>query len=291
MNSIREFFTSLPDGFVELREALIFPIADLLTLGLVAAVIVFGFLGFVFSRRRAGASRIAAMLCGALAAAAVVVFGVRWLMVAGGSALLTEVGVALVAVLGGLTYWLVRKPGLVARAVGGLFGLGALSIAGLLAVWWTVSVAVMAEAIVAWWEFGDEFVGVLLMGGSIVLIALFCMLAYRLRERLGWTSALFGAMAVLLALWWLIGIIPSAWVYFADTQKEVLADRIIPSAIVIGNLEVASNFYNVFRDTIVVIEGGIVLGIGAAVMLVIQRRFPKGLAEGEERGPTTGGYK
>jgi hypothetical protein len=98
-------------------------------------------------------------------------------------------------------------------------------------------------------------------------------------------------MAVLLALWWLIGIIPSAWVYFADSQRDLLAGRIIPEAITAGRLEVAGNFYNVFRDSIVMIEGGIVLGIGVAVMLAVQKRFPKGLAEGEERGPTTGGYK
>jgi hypothetical protein len=149
----------------------------------------------------------------------------------------------------------------------------------------------LPDAFLALWEFGGGFVGVVLMGGSILLIALFCMLAFRLRETQGWTSALFGAMAVLLALWWLIGIIPSAWVYFVDSQKDMFADQIIPSAIVIGRIEVASNFYNVFRDSIVMVEGAIVLGIGVVVMLAIQRRFPKGLAEGEERGPTTGGYK
>jgi multisubunit Na+/H+ antiporter MnhB subunit len=151
--------------------------------------------------------------------------------------------------------------------------------------------AALPDAFRAFWEFGGGFVGVLLMGGSIVLIALFCGLAYQLRNRLGWTSALFGSMAVLLALWWLIGIIPSAWVYFADSQKDLLAGRIIPEAITIGRLELATNFYNVFRDSIVMIEGAIVLGIGVAVMLAVQKRFPKGLAEGEERGPTTGGYK
>jgi hypothetical protein len=291
MNSIREFFTALPDGFWELNEALLVPIADLVTLGLIAAIVVFGLLGFVASRRRSRANRLLAIGAGGLAAIAIIVFGVRWLMVAPAPAALTEVGVGLVVVLAGLAFWLVRKPGLVARAIGGLFALGALSIAGLLAVWWTVGVANMGMAIVALWDFGGGFVGVVLMGGSVVLIALFCGLAYRLRDTMGWTSALFGSMAVLLALWWLIGIIPSAWVYFADSQKDLLAGRIIPEAITIGGLEIATNFYNVFRDSIVMIEGAIVLGIGVVVMLAVQRRFPKGLAEGEERGPTTGGYK
>jgi hypothetical protein len=141
------------------------------------------------------------------------------------------------------------------------------------------------------WEFGGGFVGLVLMGVSLMLIALFCLLALRLRDRQGWLAALFGVMAALLSSWWLLGIIPSAWVYFADSQSELLADQIIPSQIIIGPLEVASNFYNVFRDTIVLVEGAIVVVGYFALALILQKRFPGGLAEGEERGPTTGGYK
>jgi len=141
------------------------------------------------------------------------------------------------------------------------------------------------------WEFGGGFVGLVLMGASLVLIALFCLLALRLRDRQGWLAALFGVMAALLSSWWLLGIIPSAWVYFADSQSELLADQIIPSQIIVGGLEVASNFYNVFRDTIVLVEGAIVVVGYFALAFIIQKRFPSGLADGEERGPTTGGYK
>jgi hypothetical protein len=151
--------------------------------------------------------------------------------------------------------------------------------------------AALPDVMVALWEFGGGFTGVILMGGSIVLIALFCLLALRLRERQGWLAALFGVMAALLSSWWLLGIIPSAWVYFVDSQSEMLADQIIPSQIIVGGLEVATNFYNVFRDTIVLVEGGIVVVGYFVLALIIQKRFPGGLAEGEERGPTTGGYK
>jgi hypothetical protein len=144
---------------------------------------------------------------------------------------------------------------------------------------------------VALWEFGGGFTGILLMGGSFVLVALFILLAFRLRATQGWLAGLFGAMAVLLALWWLIGIVPSAWIYFLDTQQELLQDQIIPGQIIIGRLEVATNFYKVFRDSIVLVEGTIVLALGVVVMRQVQKRFPGGLAEGEERGPTTGGYK
>jgi hypothetical protein len=129
------------------------------------------------------------------------------------------------------------------------------------------------------------------MIASIALIVVFAGLAYQLRERQGWLSGLFGSMTVLLTLWWALGIIPSAWIYFADSQKDLLADSVIPSAIVIGQLEVASNFYNVFRDSIEMAEATVVLVAGALLTFALQKRFPGGLAEGEQRGPTTGGYK
>jgi hypothetical protein len=151
--------------------------------------------------------------------------------------------------------------------------------------------ATLPEAFAAFWDFGDGFVGVILMVVSIGMVVGFAAAAYVLRERQGWLSGLFGSMAVLLGLWWALGIIPSAWIYFADSQKDLLADSIIPSAIVIGPLEVASNFYNVFRDSIVMIEATVVLVAGTFLIFAIQKRLPGGLAEGEQRGPTTGGYK
>ncbi len=149
----------------------------------------------------------------------------------------------------------------------------------------------LPAAIAALWEFGDGIVGLILMVASIVLIVFFAALAYRFRETQGWLSALFGSMAVLIGLWWTLGIIPSAWVYFADSQKDLLADAIIPSQIVVGPLGIATNFYNVFRDSIVMVESTVVLVAGVILMFALQKRFPGGLAEGEERGPTTGGYK
>lgn len=147
------------------------------------------------------------------------------------------------------------------------------------------------DALVALWEFSGGFFGLAVILGNVLLLGLFTGLAYRLRERQEWLSALFGAMAALLALWWLMGIIPSAWVYFVDSQRDLLADQIIPSAIVIGGLDVASEFYNVFRDSVVMLINTVAIVGVFWFGFVVQKRFPKGLAEGEERGPTTGGYK
>ena len=151
--------------------------------------------------------------------------------------------------------------------------------------------ATLPAALQALWDFGDGFIGIVLMVASIGMLIVFAGLAYRLRGSQGWLSGLFGAMAVLVGLWWALGIIPSAWIYFADSQRDMLSDTIIPSAIVVGQLEVASNFYNVFRDSIVMAEATVVLVAGAVLIFALQKRFPGGLAEGEQRGPTTGGYK
>ena len=72
----------------------------------------------------------------------------------------------------------------------------------------------------------------------------------------------------------------------AERPPRCQAD--VPSAIVIGQLEVASNFYNVFRDSIVMAEATVVLGIGAWLIFAIQKRFPGGLAEGERLAFITG---
>jgi hypothetical protein len=147
------------------------------------------------------------------------------------------------------------------------------------------------DAFVAWWEFSGGLFGLAVLFGSIALLALFTGLAYQLREQYGWLSALFGSLAAMLALWWLMGIVPSAWVYFVDAEQELLAGRLIPEAIVLGDLEVASDFYNVFRDSVVMVMGTVVLVGVFWFALAFQKRFPKSLAEGEDRGPTTGGYK
>lgn len=142
------------------------------------------------------------------------------------------------------------------------------------------------QALRALWQFGDGFYGVAVMLGYLAMALLFVFLAYRLRPTRGWLSAIFGTMAITIAFFWGFGILPSAWVYFSDGAREILGGTVIPEA-----LPGADNFYEVFRDTIVVVLTALgVVGfcVGA---LAIQRRFPRALVEGEEAGPKTGGYK
>jgi hypothetical protein len=101
-----------------------------------------------------------------------------------------------------------------------------------------------------------------------------------------WLSATFGMMAGTIAMWWFFGIIPSAWVYFADGNQPLMEGVLIPSA-----LPGADNFYQVFRDMVVIGETTVAV-IGLAVVASwVQKRYPRTLAEGEEKAPASGGYK
>lgn len=142
------------------------------------------------------------------------------------------------------------------------------------------------EALVALWDFADGFRGLAVTLGSAVLAALFVLVALQLRDRSGWLSSIFGMMGGTIVLWWLFGILPSAWVYFADGRQEVLAGRIIPES-----LPLMDNFYELFRDLVVATETGIAIGLVVVAALWIQKRYPRSLAEGEEARPQSGGYK
>lgn len=151
--------------------------------------------------------------------------------------------------------------------------------------------AAIPEVIVALWEFGDGLLGVGVTLGSIALIAVTLFLAKTLRDEHGWLSAIFGTMAATIGAFWIFGILPSAWVYFLDGSRELLRDTMIPSAIVIGDTVVMGNFYQVVRDSVVMLETMVAMGAMVVVALWIQKRYPRGLAEGEEKGPSSGGYK
>jgi hypothetical protein len=144
----------------------------------------------------------------------------------------------------------------------------------------------LPDVAVAFWEFGDGFRGLIELLVSAGLAALFLFAAVRLRPTQGWLSAIFGAMSATIAMWWAFGILPSAWVYFVDGEQELLEGTVIPSA-----LPGMENFYEVFRDSVVIAETAVAVIAFAVVAAAVQKRYPRELAEGEEAAPKSGGYK
>ncbi len=144
----------------------------------------------------------------------------------------------------------------------------------------------------ALWQFARGWAGVAIVIGSIALTAACLFAAKQLRDDHGWLSAIFGIMAATIAAWWAFGILPSAWIYFADGQRDLMEDTVIPGTLGFGgNAVIAENFYQVFRDLVVMAETTIAMVAFGVVALLVQRRYPRALAEGEEARPQSGGYK
>ena len=147
------------------------------------------------------------------------------------------------------------------------------------------------DVFVALWEFGEGWRAVGVTAGSIALLALLCAGAYRLRADMGWVSAMLGTFAAYIGAFWLFGILPSAWLFFMDGERPLLEGTVVPGEIIVGDLEVATNFYEVFRDSVIMGETFVAMAALAFLAVWVQKRFPRGLAQGEEKQPSTGGYK
>lgn len=160
----------------------------------------------------------------------------------------------------------------------------------------------LGDALYALWQFGDPSgVGqgwwglVILVIWGVGLMAIPLLIAKRTHGRHEWVSATMGAVAGLAVAWWLFGILPSAWIYYMDSSSEILKGSIVPESVGItfGNgyrLDLMSNFYDVFRDIVVVLQQGAALALTFWAALRIQKRYPRTLAPGETR-PEAGGYK
>ena len=156
------------------------------------------------------------------------------------------------------------------------------------------------EVAVAIYRFGDPngtgkgYWGVIIMAlWGIFLIGLPFAVARRFYGQREWVSATAGVVGATSVMWWLHGVLPSAWIYFVDSNKEILQDRVIPSSMGLTlfgrRLDIASNLYGVIRESVVVVM--MLVGIAATIWgaIIIQKKFPRGLAPGEER-PEAGGY-
>lgn len=175
--------------------------------------------------------------------------------------------------------------------------------------WFGEFVEAFPAAMRALWEFGDPMgVGdgwwgiVILLIWGVLLTALPLYVAKITYGKREWVSATMGVVAGLSIFWWVYGIFPSAWIFFLDANKEVLSGPIIPDSMRIPmgwapwapdgdyTLDVATNLYEVIRDTVVVLQHLVAFILTFWAALKIQKRLPKTLAPGEVR-PESGGYK
>ncbi len=144
-----------------------------------------------------------------------------------------------------------------------------------------------------WWGF------IILFIWGVFLTAIPLYLAKLWHGKREWASATMGVIAGLSLMWWAYGILPSAWIYFMDSNKEVLSGNIIPNSagITFGTgddayrIDIASNLFDVIRDLVVVIQHLVAFVLTFWLALRIQKELPaKTLAPGEVK-PDSGGYK
>lgn len=136
------------------------------------------------------------------------------------------------------------------------------------------------------WDFGEGFYGLAVGVISLVLAVVFLFLARLWRDDHGWLSAVLGIMGGAVVFWWVFGILPSAMILFLDGARDQFEGVLLPTGI-----PGVENLYQVTRDTLVVGEHAIGVLAFAIAALMLQRRYPRSLAEGEEKGPSSGGYK
>ncbi|MFT5223190.1 MAG: hypothetical protein ACI867_001504 [Glaciecola sp.] len=168
--------------------------------------------------------------------------------------------------------------------------------------WFGDFFAALPDAMRGLYEFGDPsgvgngwwgFVILFIWGVPLTAIPLY--LAKKWYGKHEWASATMGVIAALSIMWWAFGILPSAWIYFMDSNKEVLAGAIIPESagLTFGEyrIDIASNLFTVIRDIVVVVEHLVAFVLTFWLALRIQKQLPsKTLASGEIK-PESGGYK
>lgn len=172
--------------------------------------------------------------------------------------------------------------------------------------WFGDFFAALPDAFRALYEFGDpQGIGngwwgfVILFIWGVFLTAIPLYIAKQTHGKREWISATMGVIAGLSVMWWVYGILPSAWIYFLDANNEILAGRVIPESVGLTfgsgddayRFDAMSNFYTVFRDLVVVIEHLVAFVLTFWLALRIQKQLPaKTLAPGEVK-PEAGGYK
>lgn len=140
-----------------------------------------------------------------------------------------------------------------------------------------------------WWGF------LILVIWGVFFVAIPLVIARATHGKREWVSATMGVVAGLAVFWWIYGILPSAWIYYLDGAKDTLAGPIVPETVGFTfesgyRLDLMSNFYEVVRDSVVVLEHLVAFILTFWAALRIQKAYPRTLGEGEVK-PEAGGYK
>lgn len=103
------------------------------------------------------------------------------------------------------------------------------------------------------------------------------------RSKGEWLKASLGAMGLAILGIQTLAVLPSWWLYFADTKLDWGGQGCTAF-----DLQCAKQ---VIKDSVVVVENAVALGAFVVGFIIWQRKYPKQLASGESKPETTGGYR
>jgi hypothetical protein len=116
----------------------------------------------------------------------------------------------------------------------------------------------------------------------------FLLLGAAFKSKLEWTRASLAALGLTILSWRTLAIIPSWWLYYADTQLDWGGQGCVSLS---TGKDAISCLKQTGRDVIAVIEMGIAFTAFIVGFLMYQKRYPRQLASGEPKPEATGGYK
>ena len=125
-----------------------------------------------------------------------------------------------------------------------------------------------------------------LEGVYLAIGVAFLLAAYKSKSE--WTKVGLAGFGLSLIAWRLLAVIPSFWLYYADTKLNWGGNGCTSLS---NGTDAIKCLKQTARDVIVVGE----LSIGFTAMIIAfaryQKKFPKQLASGESKPEATGGYK
>jgi hypothetical protein len=101
-----------------------------------------------------------------------------------------------------------------------------------------------------------------------------------------WVSLTLVTMAIWVALFITMAVIPSYWIYFADGTLKWTGTFRVPLGFRTLTLQMEA-----IRDVVVLGLYGVFLGAALLAVFIYNKRNPKTLPSGEEKREATGGYK
>ncbi len=168
--------------------------------------------------------------------------------------------------------------------------------------WFGEFFGALPDALEAFYQFGDPtnlgrgwlgFVIMLFWAGPLIGLPL--LIAKRTYGDREWLSATMGVFAGTGVLFWVVGIIPHAWIQFSVSNRNLLAGSIIPETAGIElpsgyRIDIATDLYSVITESVVVL----IHVVGTVAVLWgfarLQKRYPRTLVTGETKN-SSGGYK